>query len=359
MDATSELLSSLERILSFSPPDSSASHRCTGLYRGSTSTAFSFYALSKLYPGLKVSSKPLQEWASLYLEPGKLYLSKPRHATVDASRCGVANELLAHTAVSAVVYSDRSLAEKLCSYVSQVLIQTESHSNEWLYGVSGYLYLLRLVRKALPDLKWIEESTQQLIELILSSPLPWKWHGSAFLGAVHGSVGIIAQVVLSDPSSAPKVETMLSTLLDLQLPSGNFPSSLEKQDDDRLVQFCHGSPGFVIALVSIGPHVPKLRSRIDAAIEKARMNIWEKGLLTKEPSLCHGIAGNALALDVEQRNTFMRAMTTQALSEQWKKTSEDEKADSLYTGEPGRAWVWGVVAYERELNGICLGFNDV
>lgn len=307
-------------------------------------------------------SKPLREWASLYLDLGEAYLAQKGHAVVDASHCGVANELLAHTAVSAVVKSDRSLAEAFCSHIPRVSSQAGHYSNEWLYGRAGYLYLLRLVSVSFPDLKVLDEKKHQLVELIVSSPSPWTWHGKAYLGAVHGSIGIIAQVVMSDPSKASALESLLSDLLDQQLPSGNLPSSLERRDDDRLVQFCHGSPGFVISLLSIQPYSQKLEPRIKEAIEKARNNIWQRGLLTKEPCLCHGVAGNALALDIEQRNNFVKGMTSNALSEQWNidmDSSHDAKALSLYGGEAGRAWVWGVLAQEKELGGIFLGFNDV
>ena len=41
------------------------------------------------------------------------------------------------------------------------------------------------------------------------------------------------------------IRATVDYLLSLQLPSGNFPSSLESVSKDRLVQWCHGAPGFV------------------------------------------------------------------------------------------------------------------
>ena len=41
------------------------------------------------------------------------------------------------------------------------------------------------------------------------------------------------------------VQPTLDYLLSLQFHSGNFPSSLESGGRDRLVQWCHGAPGFV------------------------------------------------------------------------------------------------------------------
>lgn len=45
------------------------------------------------------------------------------------------------------------------------------------------------------------------------------------------------------------IRPSLDFLIDTRFPSGNLPSSLES-DEDRLVQWCHGSPGFIHCLVT-------------------------------------------------------------------------------------------------------------
>jgi lantibiotic modifying enzyme len=85
----------------------------------------------------------------------------------------------------------------------------------------------------------------------------------------------------------------LEELLAFQLPDGNWPTIAEKTES-KLVQWCHGAPGFVLCLLSLRPFFPTLHEKIDAAIERGRACTWEKGLLKKEPSLCHGILSNAL-----------------------------------------------------------------
>jgi hypothetical protein len=46
------------------------------------------------------------------------------------------------------------------------------------------------------------------------------------------------------------IRPTLDYLIDTRFPTtGNFPSSLES-DRDRLVQWCHGSPGFIHCLVT-------------------------------------------------------------------------------------------------------------
>ncbi len=123
----------------------------------------------------------------------------------------------------------------------------------------------------------------------------WKFANRRFLGPCHGDIGIITQLVLSLPSLAQTLESRLKELLDLQMVDGNWPATGNTVDkDSSLVQFCHGATGFVISLKALRPFYPDLEARIDDAISKGQEIIWERGLLRKEPSLCHGILGNGL-----------------------------------------------------------------
>jgi hypothetical protein len=179
-------------------------------------------------------------------------------------------------------------------------------------------------------------------------------------------MGIITQIILTDHAWAHKLEPELEKLLALQLDSGNWPatvpsssSSSSSRDRDRLVQVCHGAPGIVVSLLSIRRHFPRLHERIDRAVSKARRAIKERGLLTKEPCLCHGISGNALALDGREFDNFlgyttggeMRGLERDGLMER----SDDPSG--LWTGEAGRAWVWAVA--DKGLEKRLLGYNDV
>src|SRR5436190_11339543 len=165
---------------------------------------------------------------------------------VDPSHCGIAQEKLVSTCILAVTKHDPSLARKLCSYKDAILSASENESNEWLYGRAGYLYLLRRAKAAFASdaemLKIIQNTIDAVASRILSAPLPWTWHGTPYIGAAHGAFGILVQLALSSPTYAPQCCDLLLDLLDTQLPSGNFPSSLSRLNDDVLVQFCHGSP---------------------------------------------------------------------------------------------------------------------
>jgi len=177
-------------------------------------------------------------------------------------------------------------------------------------------------------------------------------------------MGIITQIVLTDPRWAPKLEPELAQLLSLQLDGGNWPASVPAsgssgRDRDKLVQACHGAPGIVVSLLSVRPHFPRLHERIDRAVAKGRRAVKERGLLTKEPCLCHGISGNALALEGRDFENFlthttggeMRALERDNLMER----SNDPSG--LWTGEAGRAWTWAVA--DKGLDRRLLAYNDV
>ncbi|KAK5279360.1 hypothetical protein LTR40_007917 [Exophiala xenobiotica] len=359
-DAHKELIDSLTRINTYNPPVQTCSTGWTfhGLYYGPTSVAYLFFRLSQVHPHLSFKSQSLLDWAQAYLDLGASH-SK----SVDSDHCGIANEALTQLAIRAAMDQDTSLVQQLCSY--QSTINGAGGSDEWLYGRSGYLYLLRLAgsgfTKDSSAARMIRATIQKTVQRILASHQPWTWHDKAYLGAAHGIFGILCQVVLSEPSVAQSVEQILSQVLETQYPTGNFPSSLPP-GSDKLVQFCHGAPGAILSLRALRPHFPKLQHHIDAVIEAAQKDTWKRGVLVKEPCLCHGIAGNALALDDEAEfQHFITYMSTDYLESQgWlKDAGRSDQFVGLYTGEAGRAWAWAVADKPEELGRTCIGFNDL
>lgn len=363
IDAHQELLASLQRINTLNPPVQTCSTGWTfyGLYLGPTSIAYLFYRLSSVYPDMEFKGQSLRDWSEAYLD---LSSHIPK-ADPDPDHCGITTETIAYYTLKAIMLSDTSLVDKLCSYQNIINTKSRSGSNEWVYGRAGYLYFLRLAQmhfdadKHSNTHKLLTQTIGKTVERTLEEPQPWTWHGSQYIGAAHGVVGIICQVILSDPSTAPRLQDLLAYMLGQQDESGNFPSALPARADD-LVQFCHGSPGFILSLESIRPHFPVLRDEIDKVIARARQDVQARGLLTKEPSLCHGIAGNALALEShEQMATFLAYMTTDAMERRgWTKDAgKTDEFASLYTGEAGRAWAWAVL--DRNLPRTCIGYNDL
>ncbi|KAL3600460.1 hypothetical protein FPOAC2_04701 [Fusarium poae] len=298
-----ELLTyALELVVRHTPPRKVYHERhLGGLFTGYTGLAYLFLQLSGLYPDLQISGQKLISWAQRYLEGdrGKLVLEK--------GNCGISSEKLSFQAVRACVTKDE---DHLIEFLSNMPIllgpytspQEDAFPSEIAYGRAGALYLLRMVKHWMPRSETLIESPlRRLTERIMSTDDDgrgnWEWHGKRYFGTAHGDIGIITQVVLSNPSLAPQLARRLEKLLELQLPDGNWPSSVRSLKEGKsasLVQWCHGAPGFLYSLQSLRPYYPELQSRIDSAIEKGQSITWRHGLLTKEPSLCHGIFGNAL-----------------------------------------------------------------
>ncbi|KAI4201142.1 MAG: hypothetical protein LQ350_003457 [Teloschistes chrysophthalmus] len=353
-----QLIKSLEKIVKEYPPqDSYSRHELHGLYSGPTSIAYLFLQLSRSYSHLVIAGHHCKSWCNIYL-------ATTREAAygVTADKCGVICEELAHRAVRAAVTGEQGEIKVMDQYASMVA-QERDGSDEWLYGRAGFLYLLRLVRHWVPSQKdTVDACIRRIGDCILQNGPSWTWHGKEYLGAVHGSVGIVTQLILSDPMYAaqPKVSAVLEKLLHCQdQENGNFLSSIDS-GRDHLVQFCHGAPGFALSLPLIRPHCDDaLQQAIDEAVAKARRCIWEKGLLTKEPNLCHGATSNALALAAPQREHFMAYTTTEMIAKGKKEGWYLEGSDpyGLYCGEAGRAWGWARLDSDKT-NGV-IGYSDV
>ncbi|SLM37217.1 Lanthionine synthetase C-like [Lasallia pustulata] len=370
---TSELTSVLTSIISELKDKSSSPtppFSWHGLFLGPTSFAYLLYRLSHLHPALTISSSSLPHLASWTLSqpPPAAVLSSPK-------RGGIADEAMATTTTTALLTSSLSHATSVVAMAAQTISPEHCPSNEWLYGRAGTLYLLRALKSHFTSsspapgadalLTAIETTIAAICGTILHSPRPWTWHNKHYLGAAHGSVGIITQVVLSRPACAPAVRDDLVAVLDAQLSSGNWPSSLPFSGDDKLVQFCHGAPGVVISLRSLAPYFPELGAEIESAVERGERCVVERGALRKEACLCHGMAGNAMAVgggegEGVEREKFYACMGEGVLGrlvergvvQEWERSKVD-----LMGGKAGVAWAWGVRGTGME--GKMVGYNDV
>ncbi|ESO05814.1 hypothetical protein HELRODRAFT_184893 [Helobdella robusta] len=180
--------------------------------------------------------------------------------------------------------------------------------DEILYGKSGVLYALLFLRKHFGHERILDSMIMKLTKLILRSgqsrgqadggepPLMYQWHNKRYLGAAHGISGIIYMLlcVKDDPYIVKHMNDLIKPTIDylitLKYPTGNFPSSLESSED-KLVQWCHGAPGWIYMLLSahqIFDEPVYLRTA-----KECGKTTWERGLLKKGYGLCHGTAGNA------------------------------------------------------------------
>ncbi|SMQ50210.1 unnamed protein product [Zymoseptoria tritici ST99CH_3D7] len=357
-DPRRQLEASLTRLVLEHPPTSIKPGG--GLFKGPISVAYLFLVLQQIYSDLLVEDTPLGTWSAAYLHHAQEHIAS--YAGPSPGKCGITDDILALLAIGAASSKDADMAANLCDYSAEA-IDPETE-NELMFGRAGYLYLLRLVKASFMDdaktLQLITDTQEDVIDAILDSPRPWKWQGKTYIGAIHGAIGILTQVVLTNPGKyAEKLQAELAVLLTYQYEGGNFPASVPPEKD-RLVQVCHGAPGVVCSLISVvefydGP----LREKIEKAIVKGRECVLERGLLTKEPCVCHGISGNALALEDSDFEHFLTYTTGHEMKSMEKDGMLEKSSapESLFFGEAGRAWTWAVA--DKGLPKRILGYNDL
>jgi hypothetical protein len=304
-DKLSLLTQSLENIVTKSPPlDVIPEVESGAAFCGQTGIAYLFLHLSVLHPDLLINSHSPIHWAKAYISGDR---GNPK---LEDESCGLGSEKLCYAAIRAAVMKDLGNVKDLVSIIQELLPaptgpgEKDRFESEMLYGRAGALYLLRLVRHWVPEsAALVEEAIEKLSERILNTDDDgkgnWIWYHRRYIGPPHGDIGIIAQLVLTTPALAPRLASKVEHLLSLQEPNGNFPKFDEPYDPEKgaepeLVQWCHGAPGFVLALQALRPYFSPLQDRLDNAIAKAQACTWKLGLLRKEPNLCHGLWGNAL-----------------------------------------------------------------
>ncbi|KAK7689419.1 hypothetical protein QCA50_007211 [Cerrena zonata] len=155
-------------------------------------------------------------------------------------------------------------------------------------------------------------------ERVNAPGLMWSWRGKRYLGGAHGVVGIL-QMIISSPTQllfshwGLIVKTIL-WLVDIQLPSGNWPVRAEKDtykriegdEKNRLVHWCHGAPATLILFATIlrrfdsasSPLAlpPTLVTSLRKSLALGANLVYTQGLLRKGVGICHGVAGSVYTL---------------------------------------------------------------
>ncbi|MCJ1309191.1 hypothetical protein MMC25_002848 [Agyrium rufum] len=274
-DPKRHLIDTITRVIREYPPqDSWAPDESRGIYRGPTSIAYLCLHLAEGYPDLLIEAEPLTYWAKSYLRGTR----QPPNSHVKEG--GVMNEDLAFTCVNVAVNQDAESIECFRATVPRFIDAADGVPCEWTFGFAGTLVCLRIVERRVPELKSeVEAAKEVLIKKVLAQGPPWLYFGKFDMpGAAHGGFGIITQIILSDPRYAVGLEAELGALIDQQLEGGNWLLDTLQPQKDYFVQFCHGAPGVVIALMAIRDHFPALQPKIDRAIASGRACIWQKGL---------------------------------------------------------------------------------
>ncbi|KAJ4290029.1 hypothetical protein N0V88_006831 [Collariella sp. IMI 366227] len=351
-------------VVNFPPRSRYPNESLHGLWGGPTGMAYLLLQVSQIRPDLTIKDKPADYWARGYVScPG----ARGHCLRLGSHGCGIADERLAFEAVRSAITKDLQDVRQFISSVSQI-IPAEDYSDELVYGRCGTLYLLRMVRHFVPSSNaLVDPAIAEITNTVLSRGPLWEWHGRRYYGAMHGDIGIVTQLILTSPELAPRLQPVVEKLLGLQQTDGNWASSAEKSNGGKgLVQVCHGAPGFVISLYALRKHFPELEERIDVAIKRARECIRSQGLLKKEPSLCHGIFGNALALAAgPERERFLgiatpknvaRMKASDATGTIFQRSDNNRSYSTFCSYTPSAVWTWMLC---REEEPRMLLFSDV
>ncbi|CAF0896441.1 unnamed protein product [Adineta steineri] len=274
------------------------------VYTGSAGIALLYLRLGKLFPTEKNN----------YTSKAKILIDsclEQLHSKRISFLAGDPGPL----AIAAVIYNDldnqnivNKCIEKIISIKNDAV--NDSKSDEYIYGRAGYLYTLMFLRKEIGSHIIDKQLVIDVFETIIKSgekyakesgsksPLMYQWHDKEYMGAAHGVSGIIYLLLkvtqhelfselrlYVNSHLIPTVEFLKTK----RLPSGNYLSSSNSQSD-KLVQWCHGAPGFVYLFVR-AYEVTGTHSYLDLAISAGDV-VWKRGLLRKGYGLCHGTAGN-------------------------------------------------------------------
>jgi hypothetical protein len=120
----------------------------------------------------------------------------------------------------------------------------------------------------------------------------------------------------------------------------------QREAEKKLLQFCHGAPGFVICLAGFPG------DELDGLLLAAGEAVWAAGPLAKGANLCHGTGGNGYALLVLYRRTGnplwlerARAFAMHGLKQVERDAARyGQGRYSLWTGDPGFAiYLWDCI----------------
>ncbi|XP_062505179.1 uncharacterized protein LOC134181907 isoform X2 [Corticium candelabrum] len=271
------------------------------IYTGAGGNAYMYWKLSEHYARhfnkseskrcLQLAVAAIETALSLIGQMAKLHVNSYIGVSFYIGDAGI-------YALASVIYHRSGHVNKCQHCVQQLLSESSRASkvdeDEILYGRAGYLFCLLFVKKHLPahlvPIEKLESTATSVAEVVIETGvkgsrgqkhLRYFFLGSEYLGAAHG-INLL-------------IKESLDYLLNVQLPSGNFPAAADDDPSraDCLVHWCHGAPGFVSLFTKANECYGDVKYK-EAALAAARC-VWHRGLLRKGIPLCHGISGNAYA----------------------------------------------------------------
>ena len=182
---------------------------------------------------------------------------------------------------------------------------------ELMWGIPGAALISEALLRSTGEARWRDLLVRQLDAIWAARVdrpgvgLFWdeEIYGerNAYLGLIHGFAGQVlpllrALTLLSDARRRQLVRAAPQTLRRTARHDAgrvNWPNLAGDEKSPCVVQMCHGAPGIVSAFA---PVPERDLGGIGDLLNGAGELIWRAGPLTKGANLCHGTAGNGLAL---------------------------------------------------------------
>lgn len=194
--------------------------------------------------------------------------------------------------------------------IHRLLAATITHpSRELMWGAPGTLLAALFMHQHTRDPRWADlyrETARQLwSQLEWSSEFNCQYwtqdlygRQCTYLDAVHGFVATAAPLIqgrdLLDASEWTAWQQCIARTTrqtaEWDGPLANWRAQLSAPTGGpKLVQFCHGAPGFVICLADFPD------TSLDDLLLAGAETTWQAGPLRKGSNLCHGTGGNGYA----------------------------------------------------------------
>lgn len=257
----------------------------------------------------------------------------------------------------------------LCDELARLLAAKRLHpARELMWGAPGSLLAALFLHAHTGEERWaaLYRETAQA----LWSQLAWSgerqcayWtqelygRSSTYLDAVHGFVATAGPLIKGRHLLGEEawqgwrdcIATTLRRTAVCEAGQVNWHPQLigtERENAKKLLQFCHGAPGFVISLAGFPG------GELDDLLLAAGDTTWAAGPLSKGANLCHGSAGNGYAFLVLYERSGdpvwlerARAFAMHALG-QYERDAQayGQLRYSLWTGDLGLAvYLWDCI----------------
>ncbi|GBF87891.1 hypothetical protein Rsub_00603 [Raphidocelis subcapitata] len=303
------------------------------LYTGTAGVAFALARAARCDPGLLPLAARLAESAA---GRGAALRRRVAESVLDGQAGVAAVQAIVTSAANPSAPLDEPLS-RFRACCAQAASAPGAGSDEVLYGRAGCVLGALTLNKQLGRGAVDDATLGAICAAMLASgralsarlglaagggpPLFYTWpegggRGHPYLGAAHGLLGIVHALLhcwdllpsLDARARADALATLDYALsLESSVPGrgaagGHWPvmarlGGLQEDAAGRepvLVHWCHGSPGVAMTLCRAFEVTGDLKY-LAAAVSAGQL-VWERGLLTKGPGLCHGVSGNAYAL---------------------------------------------------------------